>query len=113
MVKKIPKPKLPKIKRGQGGKPLGSTTKRAGDKPTPPPPPSNGGTDEKKKQKWKLDREKLLEVGKSISETMSSGSTGATSSGGSIRPGGKSGASFGAIDYKNEVNTDPTAPNIN
>ena len=99
------------IKTGQGGKALGSTTKRGGESPTKPKPTPKP---EQNKKKSTLTNQDLLKAAAELAGNLHKQSKGDPSDpnvSSSVRPGGKSGASFGAIDYKNEVNTDPTAPN--
>ena len=93
------------IKTGQGGKALGSTTKRGGESPKPKP-------EQKKK---KVTNQQLLETAAELAKGLHEKSKGDPSDPNvhsSVRPGGKSGASHGAVDYKYEVNTDPLNVNL-
>ena len=100
------------IKTGQGGKALGSTTKRGGESPTKPKPTPKP---EQNKKKSTLTNQDLLKAAAELAGTLHEKSKGDPSDPNvhsSVRPGGKSGASNGAVDYKYEVNTDPLSVNL-
>ena len=76
-------------------------------KPKPKPKP-----EQKKK---KVTNQQLLETAAELAKGLHEKSKGDPSDPNvhsSVRPGGKSGASHGAVDYKYEVNTDPLNVNL-